>query len=190
MGNFGKTFCLKYCIMKKFILSLIAILAISVAANAGNYTVNDDAIDALIEASAEVSPLELMPEAPVPAAASLATGSPSPVAAFLLCTFLGILLLGGSFIAINVFISALTESMIVAAVAGMAIGLIIDMMTYFISMISITWIADLLGKINFINYYQNFTYGVLSIVDVVFFLSVTAMFLFFTVRILEKRRWS
>ncbi len=88
-----------------------------------------------------------------------------------LCTFLGILLLGGSFIAINVFISALTESMIVAAVAGMAIGLIIDMMTYFISMISITWIADLLGKINFINYYQNFTYGVLSIV-------------------LEKRRWS
>ena len=107
-----------------------------------------------------------------------------------LCTFLGILLLGGSFIAINVFISALTESMIVAAVAGMAIGLIIDMMTYFISMISITWIADLLGKINFINYYQNFTYGVLSIVDVVFFLSVTAMFLFFTVRILEKRRGS
>ena len=75
--------------MKKFIFSLIAILAISVAANAGNYTVNDDAIDALIEASAEVSPLELMPEAPVPAAASLASGSPSPVAAFLLCTFLG-----------------------------------------------------------------------------------------------------
>ena len=68
---------------------LIAILAISVAANAGNYTVNDDAIDALIEASAEVTPLELMPEAPVPAAASLASGSPSPVAAFLLCTFLG-----------------------------------------------------------------------------------------------------
>ena len=75
--------------MKKFIFSLIAILAISVAANAGNYTVNDDAIDALIEASAEVSPLDLMPEAPVPAAASLASGSPSPVAAFLLCTFLG-----------------------------------------------------------------------------------------------------
>ena len=89
MGNFGKTFCLKYCIMKKFILSLIAILAVSVAANAGNYTVNDDAIDALIEASAEVSPLDLMPEAPVPAAASLASGNPSPIASFLLCTFLG-----------------------------------------------------------------------------------------------------
>ena len=107
-----------------------------------------------------------------------------------LCTFLGLLLLGGAFIAINVFISALTESMIVAAVSGMAVGLLIDMMTYFISMISITWISDLLEKINFINYYQNFTYGVLSITDVVFFLSVAALFLFFTVRILEKRRWS
>ncbi|HCA05083.1 MAG TPA: ABC transporter [Ruminococcaceae bacterium] len=108
----------------------------------------------------------------------------------ILCTFLGILLLGGTFIAINVFISSLTESMIVAAVTGMAIGLVIDMMTYFISMISVSWIANLLEKINFINYYENFTYGVLSITDVVFFLSVTALFLFFTVRVLDKRRWS
>ena len=108
----------------------------------------------------------------------------------ILCTLLGLLMLGGTFIAINVFISALTESMIVAAVSGMAIGLIIDMMTYFISIISVTWISDLLQKINFINYYQNFTYGILSITDVVFFLSVTALFLFFTVRVLEKRRWS
>lgn len=108
----------------------------------------------------------------------------------ILCTLLGLLLLGGSFIAINVFISALTESMIVAAVAGMAIGLIIDMLSYFVSVISITWISDLLQKINFVNYYQNFTYGILSITDVVFFLSVTALFLFFTVRVLEKRRWS
>lgn len=75
--------------MKKFIFSLIAILAIAVSANAANYTVDDDAIDALIEASAEVSPLELMPEAPVPAAASLSTASVSPAASFILCTFLG-----------------------------------------------------------------------------------------------------
>ena len=40
------------------------------------------------------------------------------------------------------------------------------------------------------SYYENFTYGILSITDVVFFLSVIALFLFFTVRALEKRRWS
>jgi TM2 domain-containing membrane protein YozV len=75
--------------MKRLFFSLIAVLAIAFSANAANYTVDDSAIDALIEASVEVSPLELMPEAAVPAAASLAAGSPSPVASFLLCTFLG-----------------------------------------------------------------------------------------------------
>ena len=75
--------------MKKFIFSLIAILAIAATANAASYTVDDDAIDALIEASAEISPLEMMPAAAVPAAASLASGAPQPIASFLLCTFLG-----------------------------------------------------------------------------------------------------
>ena len=75
--------------MKKLVFSLIAILAIAVSANAADYTVDDNAIDALIEASAEVSPLSLMPEAAVPAAATLSSANSNPVAAFLLCTFLG-----------------------------------------------------------------------------------------------------
>ena len=101
----------------------------------------------------------------------------------ILCTFLGTLLLGGSMIAINVFISVLTESQVVAAVLGMGVGLIISMMSYFVSLVSIEWIKTVLEK-------KNFTYGILSITDVVFFLSVIALFLFFTVRALEKRRWS
>ena len=114
----------------------------------------------------------------------------SPEWSVILCTFLGILLLGGSLIAINVFISVLTESMVVAAVIGMGVGLIISMTNYLISLVQVDWIVTILNKINFLSYYENFTYGILSIVDVVFFLSVTALFLFFTVRVLEKRRWS
>lgn len=76
--------------MKKIIISLIAILAITVSANAGNYTVNDEAIDALIEAAAEVSPLEMMPMTSVPvSSAAISEGNPTPVASFILCTFLG-----------------------------------------------------------------------------------------------------
>ena len=114
----------------------------------------------------------------------------SPEWSVILCTFLGILLLGGALIAINVFISVLTESMVVAAVIGMGVGLVISMTNYLISLIQVDWIKNILNKINFLSYYENFTYGILSIVDVVFFLSVTALFLFFTVRVLEKRRWS
>lgn len=114
----------------------------------------------------------------------------SPEWSVILCTFIGILLLGGSLIAINVFISVMTESMVVAAVIGMGVGLVISMTNYLISLIQVDWIKNILNKINFLSYYENFTYGILSIVDVVFFLSVTELFLFFTVRVLEKRRWS
>lgn len=107
-----------------------------------------------------------------------------------LCTLLGILLLGGAMIAINIFISSLTESMVVAAVVGMAVGLVIDTMGYLISLIPVDWLSAILEKINFLNYYTNFTYGILSIVDVMFYLSVTGLFIFFTVRVLERRRWS
>ena len=58
-----------------------------------------------------------------------------------LCTLLGILLLGAALVAINIFISSLTESMVVAAVVGMAAGLVIDTMSYFISIIPVDWIA-------------------------------------------------
>ena len=107
-----------------------------------------------------------------------------------LCTLLGMLLLGMAIIAMNIFISSLTESMVVAAVIGMAAGLVIDTMGYFVSLIPVDWIQFALGKINFLSYYTNFTYGILSVVDVIFFLSVAGLFLFFTVRVLERRRWS
>lgn len=76
--------------MKKIIFSLIAIMALSFAANAANYTIDDDAIDALIENAVEISPIDatMMPAASVPAAASLSS-SASPIASFLICTFLG-----------------------------------------------------------------------------------------------------
>ena len=108
----------------------------------------------------------------------------------ILCTLLGIFLLGAALIAINIFISSLTESMVVAAVVGMGIGMIIAAMDYFINSIPVDWITFIMEKINFLNYYKNFTYGILSIVDVVFFLSVTGLFLFLTTRVLERRRWS
>ena len=114
----------------------------------------------------------------------------TPEWSVILCTFLGMLLLGAALIAINVFISVLTESMVIAAVIGMGVGLVISITNYLVSLIPVEWIKNIINKINFLSYYENFTYGILSIVDVVFFLSVTALFLFFTVRVLDKRRWS
>lgn len=114
----------------------------------------------------------------------------SPDWAVVLCTVLGLLLLGSALIAIDIFISVLTESMIISAVAGMGVGLLIYMLSNLSSNITVDWIATIVNKIDFLTYYTNFTYGMLNLTDIVFFLSVTGLFLFFTARVLEKRRWS
>ncbi|MBD9049783.1 ABC transporter permease [Ruminococcus sp.] len=114
----------------------------------------------------------------------------SPDWAVVLCTVLGLLLLGSALIAIDIFISVLTESMIISAVAGMGVGLLIYMLSNLSSNITVDWIAAIVKKIDFLTYYTNFTYGMLNLTDIIFFLSVTGLFLFFTARVLEKRRWS
>ena len=114
----------------------------------------------------------------------------SPDWAVVLCTVLGLLLLGSALIAIDIFISVLTESMIISAVAGMGVGLLIYMLSNLSSNITVDWIATIVKKIDFLTYYTNFTYGMLNLTDIIFFLSVTGLFLLFTARVLEKRRWS
>ena len=114
----------------------------------------------------------------------------SPDWAVVLCTVLGLLLLGSALIAIDIFISVLTESMIISAVAGMGVGLLIYMLSNLSSNITVDWIATIVKKIDFLTYYTNFTYGMLNLTDIIFFLSVTGLFLFFTARVLEKRRCS
>ena len=114
----------------------------------------------------------------------------SPDWAVVLCTVLGLLLLGSALIAIDIFISVLTESMIISAVAGMGVGLLIYMLSNLSSNITVDWIATIVKKIDFLTYYTNFTYGMLNLTDIIFFLSVTGLFLFFTARVLKKRRWS
>lgn len=108
----------------------------------------------------------------------------------IICTTIGLLLVGAMLISIDVFISALTESQVIAAVVGMAVGLLIYMMSTIISMVQIEWISKVLEAISPLNYYVNFTYGMLDLSGIVFFVSVTALFIFFTIRVLDRKRWS
>lgn len=116
----------------------------------------------------------------------------TPEWSVILCTFIGLLLFGAALLAINIFISSLTESTIVAAIVSMAVNLVIYMMTNFTSMISIDWIKNIVEKIDFATYYNSFKYGLLSAPDIVFFLSVAGLFVFllfvFWKKTLELRR--
>ncbi len=107
-----------------------------------------------------------------------------------LCTILGLLLLGGALISIDLFVSALTESQVIAAIVSLAVGLLIYLMDSLIGMSSSQFLSTVLSAVSFNNNYQNFTYGILNLSNIVFFLSVMAIFSFLTIRVFEKKRWS
>ena len=110
--------------------------------------------------------------------------------AVIFCTLLGFLLMGAALISIEIFISALTESQVIAAIVSMAIGFVIYLLNSIASAIDIKWIANIIKKISFTTYLSNFTNGLLDIAGIVYFLSLTVLFIFLTIRIFEKKRWS
>lgn len=74
--------------MKKFIISVIAVLAVAISASAANYKVDDNAIDSIIENATEVVTLDVA----APAAANLPAFEQkqvTPVTALILNFFLG-----------------------------------------------------------------------------------------------------
>ena len=76
--------------MKRIILTIVTLLSVAVFANAANYTVNDDAIDALVENAVAISDVDFFAPAPAtPAAAAVAPKEIKPVVALILDFFLG-----------------------------------------------------------------------------------------------------
>ena len=114
----------------------------------------------------------------------------TPDWAVFLTTMLGMLLMGGALIAIDLFISALTESQVIAAVVSIGIGLLIYMLDSLSNVFNVDWLTTLFHNISFDAHFTNFINGIINITSVVFFLSVIAIFLFLCVRVFEKRRWS
>ena len=104
--------------------------------------------------------------------------------------FLGLFLLGAALCAIGIFISSLTESQVIAAVGSLAIGLFLLFANSFMPVVSSEWINAVMDGISFYQHYLDFTRGLLNLSDLTFFVSVTALFLFLTVRHLERRRIS
>ncbi len=105
-------------------------------------------------------------------------------------TILGLLLIGAAFIAICMFVSSLTENQVTAAVGGFAAILVMYLISSIASIISVNWIANILNELSVLSRYAYFTYGIFDFSNVLFFISMVVVFLFLTVRVVERRRWS
>jgi ABC-2 type transport system permease protein len=103
--------------------------------------------------------------------------------------YLGLFLLTCATLAIGIFASSLTSNQIVAAVVGGAILLVL----WFLGSVT-TYLPQALGNvvgyISLSNYFSSFIIGVIDTRGVIYYLSVTALFLFLAIRTVEHSRWS
>lgn len=107
------------------------------------------------------------------------------IVANLLCLFF----IGALFLAVGVFFSSLTEDALVSAIGS--IDVIFMMLAIsFLTDVSIGWVKTVLSFFSVLDRYQPFTYGILDITSLIYYVSLAAVFLFFSVRIYERRRWA
>lgn len=107
----------------------------------------------------------------------------------LLGNYFAMLFLGAAFIAIGLFISSLTENQMASAVIGMFVLFILYLMDSLAANIPVEFIQKAILSLSFYSRYVEFTHGVFDLSSIVFFLSVAVLFNFFSVRVLDKRRW-
>ena len=101
-----------------------------------------------------------------------------------------LLLLGASFIAIGTFISATTENQVVAAILSFIIIMAFYLIDMLAGMVQVEWLRNVMSALGFYSRYAEFSQGIFSIPNIVFFISTIFIFNFLTVRVLGKRRWS
>ena len=109
--------------------------------------------------------------------------------------YFAMLFLGAAFIAVGLFISSLTENQITDAIVSMVLLFVIYLSEMLVSNfengnVLQRFLHKVITTIAFYSKYNEFTNGVFSLPSIVFFISVAFLFNFFTVRVLEKRRWS
>lgn len=103
--------------------------------------------------------------------------------------YIGFLLLGATFISVGVFASSLTENQVVAVVISFVSLLIMWLAGSMSSMVG-GIASKILGWFSLMTRYEDFNRGILGLSPVVYYLSFIGVFLFLTIRVIEKRRWS
>jgi ABC-2 type transport system permease protein len=106
----------------------------------------------------------------------------------LIAGYAGVLLLGGSLLALGSFVSSLTENQLIAAAITFAASLFI-------------WVIDILGRnsdnasgavlsyLSLLRHNEDFTRGVIDTSSLIYYASFIVLFVFLTLRSVDSMRW-
>ena len=102
--------------------------------------------------------------------------------------YLGLLLLGGCFVSVGLFISSLTKNQIVAFVATFGVFLMLWVITW-IGSFSGPTVDKLTQYLSIIDHFDDFGKGVLDTTHIVYYLSFITFGLFLTAKSVDSERW-
>ena len=104
--------------------------------------------------------------------------------------YVAMALLISCLVSVGIFISSLTESQIIAAILSFIVMIALFMFSSIASAVDNVVVSAVLNWLSVFSRYSGFTAGVFSLADVVYYISVTVVFLFLTTRVIEKKRWA
>ena len=105
-------------------------------------------------------------------------------------SYIGLLLLGGAFVAIGLFCSSLTQNQIVSFILAAVVSAAAYLGFESLHNMGILGGADLFVKrLGMMDHYQSISRGVVDTRDVLYYLSVMALFLMATRLVLQSRKW-
>mgnify|MGYP001466578408 CR=1 FL=1 len=106
----------------------------------------------------------------------------------ILTSYIGLLLFGGCFISVGLFISSLSKNQIVAGAVTFSVFLLLWV---------ITWIGSFIGPtgdkittyLSIVDHFDDFTKGVIDTTHLVYYLSFITFGLFLTAKSVDSERW-
>ena len=104
---------------------------------------------------------------------------------------IALLLVGMVFISVGIFVSSLTENQLSAAVGTVAIILAFLGIGFINTLLpSSFWLRYVFDCLSVVTRFQTYTAGYLDLASLVYYLSVSAIFLYLTVRVYDRRRYN
>jgi len=107
----------------------------------------------------------------------------------LLTAYLGVFLVSGAYVAVGLFASSLTESIMLSVVMGLMFNILLWFISQGAGDGSTTWVSSVLEYMSIGQHFLGFIMGAVKLNSTVFFLSLIGLFVFLTQRVVESSRW-
>jgi ABC-2 type transport system permease protein len=106
----------------------------------------------------------------------------------ILTAYLGLLLFGGCFISVGLFISSLTKNQIVAGMVTFAVFLMLWIINW-IGSFSGPGVSEVTNYLSIVDHFDDFGKGVIDTTHLIYYFSVIGFGLFLTAKSVDSERW-